>query len=29
MLQWFDTYLMTGDASAEIPGWEAPIPERE
>lgn len=26
MLEWFDTYLMTGDASAEIPHWDAPIP---
>jgi dipeptidyl aminopeptidase/acylaminoacyl peptidase len=26
MLQWFDTYLMTGDASAEIPHWDPPIP---
>lgn len=29
MLQWFDTYLMTGDASAEIPHWDAPIPQRD
>lgn len=29
MLQWFDTYLMTGDASAEEPHWDTPIPERE
>ena len=29
MLQWFDTYLMTGDASAEIPHWDAPVPERD
>ncbi|MCH8547640.1 MAG: S9 family peptidase [Balneolaceae bacterium] len=29
MLQWFDTYLMTGDASAEIPHWDPPIPERD
>ena len=29
MLQWFDTYLMTGDATAEKPPWEAPIPEEE
>jgi len=29
MLQWFDTYLMTGDASAEIPHWDAPIPKRD
>ncbi|MFU8811462.1 MAG: prolyl oligopeptidase family serine peptidase [Balneolaceae bacterium] len=29
MLQWFDTYLMTGDSSAELPHWDAPVPERE
>ncbi|NBC05038.1 MAG: prolyl oligopeptidase family serine peptidase, partial [Bacteroidetes bacterium] len=29
MLRWFDTYLMTGDASAEKPHWDAPIPEKE
>jgi len=29
MLEWFDTYLMTGDASAEMPHWDAPIPEKE
>lgn len=29
MLQWFDTYLMTGDASAELPHRDAPIPEIE
>ncbi len=29
MLRWFDTYLMTGDASAEKPTWQAPIPEKE
>lgn len=29
MLQWFDTYLMTGDASAEMPHWDAPIPQRD
>lgn len=28
MLQWFDTYLMSGDATAEIPHWDAPIPDR-
>ena len=28
MLQWFDTYLMTGDSSAEIPHWDPPIPEK-
>jgi dipeptidyl aminopeptidase/acylaminoacyl peptidase len=29
MLQWFDTYLMTGNASAEVPHWSPPIPEKE
>lgn len=29
MLRWFDTYLMTGNASAEKPHWDAPIPEEE
>lgn len=29
MLRWFDTYLMTGDASAEKPSWIAPVPEKE
>lgn len=29
MLQWFDTYLMTGDATAEIPHWDAPVPSRD
>lgn len=29
MLQWFDTYLMTGDASAEKPYWDAPIPAKD
>jgi len=29
MLEWFDTYLMTGDASAEMPHWDAPIPARD
>jgi len=29
MLRWFDTYLMSGDASAEIPEWDAPVPEME
>tara|TARA_R100001143_G_C3360981_1_gene135634 strand:- start:18367 stop:20442 length:2076 start_codon:yes stop_codon:yes gene_type:complete len=28
MLEWFDTYLMTGDSSAEMPHWDAPIPDR-
>lgn len=26
MLEWFDTYLMTGDAGAEMPHWDAPVP---
>lgn len=26
MLEWFDTYLMSGDASAEMPHWDAPVP---
>lgn len=29
MLEWFDTYLMTGDSTAEMPHWDAPIPEKE
>lgn len=29
MLEWFDTYLMTGDATAEMPHWDAPIPQRD
>ncbi|MEX0661623.1 MAG: S9 family peptidase [Balneolaceae bacterium] len=29
MLQWFDTYLMTGDPTAEIPHWDAPIPDNK
>jgi len=29
MLRWFDTYLMTGNASAEKPEWDAPIPEMD
>lgn len=28
MFRWFDTYLMTDNASAEIPGWQAPIPTK-
>ncbi len=28
MFRWFDTYLMTGNPSAEIPHWDAPIPEK-
>ena len=26
MMRWFDTYLMSGDASAEKPEWQAPVP---
>jgi len=29
MLRWFDTFLMTGNESAELPDWSAPIPGRE
>jgi dipeptidyl aminopeptidase/acylaminoacyl peptidase len=29
MLQWFDTYLMTGNASAEKPHWDAPVPTKD
>lgn len=29
MLRWFDTYLMSSDASAEKPEWDAPVPERD
>ncbi len=29
MFQWFDTYLMTGDSSAEMPHWDAPVPTRD
>lgn len=29
MLEWFDTYLITGDASVEMPNWDAPVPEQE
>lgn len=29
MLQWFDTYLMSGDATTEIPHWDAPIPPKD
>ncbi len=29
MLQWFDTYLMSGDPSAEMPHWDPPIPQKE
>ncbi len=27
MMQWFDTYLKTGNAKAEMPSWEAPVKE--
>lgn len=27
MMRWFNTYLMTGDASAEKPSWDVEIPE--
>lgn len=29
MLHWFDTYLMTGNANAEIPDWDVSIPEKD
>ena len=29
MMQWFDTYLKTGNASAEKPSWQSPVPEKE
>lgn len=29
MLEWFDTYLMTGDRSADMPHWDAPVPNRD
>ncbi|WP_234567752.1 S9 family peptidase [Rhodohalobacter sp. 614A] len=29
MLQWFDTYLMSGDATAQKPSWQSPVPEKE
>lgn len=25
MMRWFDTYLKTGDADAELPSWQAPV----
>lgn len=28
MFRWFDTYLMTGNPSAEIPTWDSPVPEK-
>lgn len=27
MLQWFDTYLMTGNRTAEMPNWDVPMPK--
>ena len=29
MLQWFDTYLKTGDSGAEMPSWDVPMPEEK
>jgi dipeptidyl aminopeptidase/acylaminoacyl peptidase len=29
MFEWFDTYLMTGDRSAEMPHWDPVIPQKE
>ncbi|MDZ7717587.1 MAG: S9 family peptidase [Balneolaceae bacterium] len=29
MFRWLDTYLMTGNTSAEKPHWDAPIPGKE
>src|SRR5690625_4636652 len=29
MMEWFDTYLMTGDPSADLPHWDSPVPEKE
>jgi dipeptidyl aminopeptidase/acylaminoacyl peptidase len=29
MFEWFDTYLMTGNRSAEMPHWDAPVPNRD
>lgn len=29
MLEWFDTYLMTGDSTAEMPHWDAPVPAKD
>lgn len=28
MFRWFDTYLMTGNPSTEIPSWNAPVPDK-
>lgn len=29
MLRWFDTYLMSGERSAEIPSWDLPLEEEK
>lgn len=29
MLEWFDTYLMSGNSSAAMPNWNAPIPNKK
>lgn len=29
MLRWFDTYLMTGNATAQPPSSQSPVPEKE
>lgn len=29
MMRWFDTYLKTGNAEAEMPSWQAPVKEGE
>ena len=29
MLEWFDTYLMTGDRTADMPHWDAPVPQQD
>lgn len=28
MMQWFDTYLKTGNRTAEMPGWDVPMPKK-
>lgn len=28
MFRWFDTYLKSGNASAEIPHWDSPVPDQ-
>ena len=27
-MQWFDTYLMTGNRTAEMPNWDVPMPKK-